>query len=221
MAFMVQSSCIIFTSACSVLFLHRPLNALHIRGIAASMLGVVIVTFAGLIYTHDQVKHLHPHQELTDDLAWDSDDSAQHMVGASLTKSVHGKAKLLLGISLTLCAQLAQALQFITEEKLLQQSALHPIQVMGMEGMLATLLSIAAIFLATLLPGLDHGKWENWPDTIAQLRSSNALAWVCVVNFAAVTGTNFFGLRVSGARFHCKCIAQTALESNLRGCKAV
>lgn len=92
-----------------------------------------------------------------------------------------------------------QALQFVSEEYLLSDSQLHPVQVMGIEGALSAGFSCIALVAASLLPGPDSGVAESWPDTVAQLQNSTTLVVMCLVTFLGVAGGNYFGLRVSGA----------------------
>ena len=209
MAFMVQSACIIFTALASVLFLHRRLNHLHLEGIAAALVGVGIVTVAGLIYADDERERQGHEMGALAGLADDDDAlrddalAAQHHGWvAALLSAIHAKRKLFGGIALTLTAQCCQAMQFVIEEQLLAASELHPVQVMGLEGTLATVFSVAAVGVAQVVP-MGGRPLESWPDTAAQLRHSTALWWVLLFNFLGVAGTNYFGLRVSGAHSAC------------------
>jgi drug/metabolite transporter (DMT)-like permease len=224
MAFMVQSSCIIFTALCSVLFLKRKLNGLHLKGIAASMVGIGIVTGAGMIYTHNSKSKTTSSALLDslsvadataggaglddlDGLGW-AELAARELRRRLPHIELSGAVELVTGVAITLVAQLAQALQFISEERLLQKSVLHPLQVLGLEGLLASLLSFFLLVIAAFVPGFGpEGVWESWTDTAAQLRSSDALAAICLVNVVGVAGTNMFGLRVSGATWRQLCVA--------------
>lgn len=94
---------------------------------------------------------------------------------------------------------LVQALQFVSEEKLLSHSQLHPVQVMGVEGILSTLFSCVAIAIASQVPGSDARSAESWQDTVSQLDCSTPLLLLCLFQFLGVAGNNYFGLRVSGA----------------------
>jgi drug/metabolite transporter (DMT)-like permease len=216
MAFMVQAACIVFTALASVVVLHRRLNHLHIEGIFAALVGVAIVTVAGLIYADDERGR---HEQQLSALAGGDDASngaASHdslgSVAASghsgwleaLLAGIYAKRRLFAGVSLTLTAQCAQAMQFVIEEKLLGESELHPVQVMGLEGILSTLFSVLAVGAANVIPVAGQ-PLENWPDTWGQLANSAALRYVMLFNFLGVAGTNYFGLRVSGVaplRFH-------------------
>lgn len=99
----------------------------------------------------------------------------------------------------TMCALAVQALQFVSEEKLLSDSQLHPVQVMGIEGLLSSLFSCIAVVAADLVPGADAGAAESWHDTLVQVRRSTPLLLMCAFQFLGVAGGNYFGLRVSGA----------------------
>lgn len=91
----MQASCIVFTALCSVIFLRRKLNSLHIRGIGAAVAGVGVVSYAGLIYARNQA-------------------STPHMAPAMTSATLEGSplpphaTHLLLGVSLTLVSQVTQ-----------------------------------------------------------------------------------------------------------------
>ena len=192
MAFMVQSSCIIFTALCSLLLLHRRLNRLHLQGIGTVLLGIALVTIAGIIYTdHNNAAARQLAGVHNDVQASDTPHSVAHRLSS--------RARLLSGVLLTLVAQLAQALQFVSEEQLLQRTALHPLQVMGLEGVVASCFCAVLLVVASYVPGIDQPHLESWSDTMVQRQNSDGLVAMCLVFFAGLAGTNFFGLRVSSA----------------------
>lgn len=235
MAFMVQSSCIVFTAACTVLaFPSRKLNNLHIRGIASCMVGVGIVSFAGYVYTLDEERRaLHsllnppppPESSLPPYIlppqysllsgAWDSElDFSQSVITASSTGGgptmVLSTTMLVWGVLLTLLSQLAQALQFVSEEILVGRTNLHPLQMLAVEGTLSTVFSMVALGIGVLLPGKDEGgRIESLPDTLQQLGNSTPLLIICLAQFLGVAGNNYFGLRVSSAYRLSFCLVYT------------
>jgi drug/metabolite transporter (DMT)-like permease len=191
MAFTLQSSCIIFTAFCSVTLLHRRLNHLHIKGISAIMLGVLIVSVAGLLY-----------EDCGSSIGVMDMDTDRLLLAIVRARGIPGKSAmhLVAGVLLTLASQFAQALQYVSEEMILKQTDLHPVQVMGLEGLISVLFSVAAVFLAAIIPGGDASHvLESWRDTAAQLQSSQVLLLACFGHFLGVAGNSFFGLHVSGA----------------------
>ena len=104
----VQASCIIFTAMCSVLFLHRKLNSLHVRGIIAAVAGVGVVSYAGFIYARNQAV---PPRMLP--VLASSD-------GQGSKVEVH--VNLLVGVLLTLASQFAQVLRSLKTTLLRQYS---------------------------------------------------------------------------------------------------
>lgn len=91
----MQASCIIFTALFSAVFLNRKLNSLHLRGITAAVVGVGVVSYAGLVYTRNQ--KLPPH------LA----PAMASAAGGATGLPAHA-THLLLGVSLTLASQVCQ-----------------------------------------------------------------------------------------------------------------
>eukprot|EP00892_Ulva_mutabilis_P004712 jgi/Ulvmu1/2612/UM014_0063.1 len=192
--FMVQASCIIFTALCSVAFLQLKLNNLHVHGIISGVAGVGVVSYAGFIYARNQAGVGAP---------------GAPAAGDGPTLATHA-TDLLLGVSLTMASQLTQALQFVSEERLLRRSRLHPAQVIGIEGVLSTVLSVAGLAVATNTPGGDAGAAESWPDTVAQLGSSRLLLALLLFVFIGFAGNSYFGLKVS---LHLGSVFRTVLLS--------
>lgn len=174
-AFMVQGSCIVFTALCSRVLLKRPMNRLHVRGIALSMLGITIVAVAGYIYSREDSHvpipgpgparlHGSVASDVAGSVAWLEGAEAgrhrdafysEHSAGPLLEAETLASAstsrdhaagawweghsrhhthmpasqKIVMGVLFTLASQLAQALQFVSEEQLLCDSQLHPVQV--------------------------------------------------------------------------------------------
>ena len=187
-AFMVQGSCIMFTALCSRLFLKRPINRLHARGIALSTLGIVAVAVAGYIYSRENKEPPIPRPgpalrgagfSAQGDAYVDVEDSLEALnseadparfydrtpvaetkalTGVSSSRDWaaaawwdrHAPQRMLLspghqiaaGVLFTLASQLAQALQFVSEEQLLCDSQLHPVQVCPPAGPIVCMVGI-------------------------------------------------------------------------------
>ena len=144
--------------------------------------------------------------------AWDSE--LEFSQSAVTVRSSQGPAMVLsttmlvCGVLLTLLSQLAQALQFVSEEILVGRTNMHPLQMLAVEGTLSTLFSIVALAFGVLLPGNDEmGCIESLPDTLRQLQNSVPLLVLCLAQFLGVAGNNYFGLKVSSAHLgqlvHC------------------
>lgn len=200
MAFMVQSSCIVFAALSSVLVLRRRLNRLHIEGIIAALVGVAVVTVAGVLYSDDEQSSEAHDAELTQ-RALVAMAAPGGRTAAAVAKKLYAKRRIFGGIGLTLAGAGAQALQFVSEERLLGRSKLPPTHVIGLEGLLSSLFSIIALIMASFIPGPSNGVQESWPDTMAQLRNSVPLQLIIFANYVGIATTNIFGLRGSSLDF--------------------
>lgn len=198
LAFILQSSCILFTAACSVILLKRKLNSLHVRGIAAALLGISLVAAAGVL---DSEHATAPATLASPGSDLDGAPSSGWMQGPHMERKApapHHAYAAAFGIGLTLLSQLVQAMQFVSEEMLLPKCRLTPYQVMGMEGTIAMIWSCVALALFSVLPGGDTGGVaENLSDTLVQLRNDWPLALCCFGHFIGTAGLNTFGLRIS------------------------
>lgn len=92
-----------------------------------------------------------------------------------------------LGILFLLASCVVQALQYVFEEKVMAFDKVHPLIVVGGEGVWGVLICVAVIFPACyLLPGNDGGSFENVFDSWALLRSSSSLMWLIALFFVVV-----------------------------------
>lgn len=91
----MQASCIIFTALCSVTILRRKLNALHLWAISAAVLGVLVVSYAGLLHAKNAAVLQHTRPE------------AAGVPDEGSAVPAHA-ARLVLGVSLTLASQFTQ-----------------------------------------------------------------------------------------------------------------
>ncbi|KAK9802798.1 hypothetical protein WJX73_007502 [Symbiochloris irregularis] len=188
-------SAILFTAALSTTLLKCRLGKLHWAGIFLVLFGVTIVAVANIVWPLPELRpgfHASPlplsalHSAISKALFQELPDSVYNMI---------------MGVSLTLLSQLLLAGQLVAEEWLLRSSVLHPLQVLGYEGLLGTIIvTIVGIPLTTLLPGTDQGGMlENWADSCAMLWRTPSVGIVNAVFFASVIGLNIFGVAVTRA----------------------
>eukprot|EP00457_Paulinella_chromatophora_P008099 gb/GEZN01008126.1/.p1 GENE.gb/GEZN01008126.1/~~gb/GEZN01008126.1/.p1 ORF type:complete len:457 (-),score=55.12 gb/GEZN01008126.1/:18-1388(-) len=105
----------------------------------------------------------------------------------------------LLGISLLLLAQLAQAMQLVIEEKFLHKDKAPALVVVGMEGLWGSLLMMFVFLPACwVLPGNDvGGHYENFYDSLVKLYNSSAIRLILGAYWLAVLGYNVCGIWVT------------------------
>jgi hypothetical protein len=105
----------------------------------------------------------------------------------------------LLGIILVLMGAFVGALQYAFEEQVMNMDiAAPPLLLVGMEGLWGSLICIFIIYpLAYIIPGSDHGSFENPYNTYALFSNSSALQSVFLIYFVAVFMYNMFGILVT------------------------
>jgi len=111
--------------------------------------------------------------------------------------------KLALGIGLVILSQIVQAGQIVTEEFLLKDLTLRPLQVVGFEGLWGTILMfVVACPLAYVVPGADfstmkHNSLENTIDSFMCLASNKSLILAVALFCAAVFLYNCYGMLIT------------------------
>jgi drug/metabolite transporter (DMT)-like permease len=106
----------------------------------------------------------------------------------------------LLGVVLVMAGAFVQALQFVFEEKVmtLDDDAAPPLLVIGMEGLWGSVLCLFVVYpLVYLLPGSDHGSYEDPFNTWYMLMHSTTLQWAFGIYFFAIFGYNLFAVLVT------------------------
>eukprot|EP00522_Entomoneis_paludosa_P006987 CAMPEP_0172444098 /NCGR_PEP_ID=MMETSP1065-20121228/4211_1 /TAXON_ID=265537 /ORGANISM="Amphiprora paludosa, Strain CCMP125" /LENGTH=474 /DNA_ID=CAMNT_0013194517 /DNA_START=199 /DNA_END=1623 /DNA_ORIENTATION=+ len=108
----------------------------------------------------------------------------------------------LLGVSLVMLGAFVQALQFVFEEKVmtLDEAAVPPLLLIGMEGLWGTILCLVVVYpLVYFLPGEDHGSYEDPFNTYAMFMNSPVIQYAFIVYFFAIFGYNLFAVLVTFA----------------------
>jgi drug/metabolite transporter (DMT)-like permease len=109
------------------------------------------------------------------------------------------KANALLGVTLVMLGALVQAMQFVFEEKVMTMDIPSPpLLLIGMEGLWGTLLCLIVVYpLVYLLPGSDHGSYENPFNTYAMFVNSPNIQFAFLIYFFAIFGYNLFAVMVT------------------------
>ena len=106
---------------------------------------------------------------------------------------------LLFGILLTLGGTFMQSLQYAYEEKVMSgDEPAPPWLLIGMEGFFGSILTAVVVYpAASLVPGADHGSFENLENTLAQLSDNPSLMQLSMVFCFSAFVLNSFSVLVT------------------------
>jgi len=106
---------------------------------------------------------------------------------------------MLMGIAMTLFGTFLQSLQYAYEEKVLSgDTPAPPWLLIGMEGMFGSILSLVVVYpLAGIVPGADHGSFENMQNTITKLQDNPELVKLSAIFCVSVFVLNSFSVLVT------------------------
>lgn len=108
----------------------------------------------------------------------------------------------LLGVTLVMLGAFVQALQFVFEEKVmtLDEAAVPPLLLIGMEGLWGTVLCLTVVYpLVYYLPGEDHGCYEDPFNTYHMFVNTPVIQKAFAIYFVAIFGYNLFAVLVTFA----------------------
>jgi len=175
---MLRGACIIFSAIFSITFLKRRMHAFNWLGLAIVVVGVVGVGYAGVL--SNAVSH-------PDDETDGNDDSRP---GGGI----------MFGMAMVLAGQIFQAGQVVAEEFLMKDVDLPAMQIIGWEGAWGTLMMFALVYPALwLIPGEDHGHYEDGWDTWVQLTNSRDLVCCFLIYLSSCALFNATGIAITGA----------------------
>jgi drug/metabolite transporter (DMT)-like permease len=97
----------------------------------------------------------------------------------------------LLGVMLVMMGALVQAMQFVFEEKVMTMDIPSPpLLLIGMEGLWGTILCVVVVYpIVYMIPGTDHGSYEDPFNTWAMFINSPHIQIAFVIYFFAIFGT--------------------------------
>ena len=103
------------------------------------------------------------------------------------------------GVLMTLLGTFVQSVQYTYEEKVMSGDLQAPPWLLiGMEGFCGTLLSTFVLYpLFWLIPGEDHGSYENPFNTITMLSNSSACLWLSLLLCLLVFVLNSFSVLIT------------------------
>lgn len=202
---MTRGALVLFVGLFSVLFLRRKLHLYQWSALFIVVLGVALVGLAGALFGGD-TGH---------DLTQDDDISAQAV--ASTPQAV----QTIVGVLLIAAAQIFTASQFVSEEWILENYAMDPIEVVGWEGIFGfSVTVIAMIILYATVGSTEAGRYgyfdlkEGWHEVVTNraVAISSILIMISIgyanypsplhyhpvkMKLTSASGFNFFGLSVT------------------------
>jgi len=190
---MLGSSIIIMVAFNSYVFLGRRFNAIQYAGMATVMGSLVIIGYATNLAANDDMK------------------SSGQKSGVTASPSDQ-----LFGMSLCVLARFVNSIQYVLEEKVMGDSNLHPLQVVGTEGAYGLVLTAAVIMpILAVIPGHDvGGVYEDTIDSFRMVAHNKTLDWVLFMYLLGLWGLNALGMMVMkhlGSVFRC-------VSRNLQAC---
>lgn len=105
----------------------------------------------------------------------------------------------LLGVMLVLSGAFVQALQFVFEEKVMHMDIpAPPLLLVGMEGFWGTFLCLVVVYpIVYLMPGNDHGSYEDPFNTWYMFTHNASVQWAFVIYFVTIFLYNLFAVLVT------------------------
>ena len=168
---MMRGGIVVITAILSVLFLKRKQYRHHIFGILLILAGIVIVGVASVVFSKD-----------------DDDEG-----GGGGTDA--------LGIIMLIISQLFAGSLFIVEEKLLGNYYLHPLKVVGWEGIWGLTIYIILLIIFQQIDCTNalcnHGKLEDTLFAFEQMGANTVLVVLIVGGIMSIAFFNFFGVSVT------------------------
>lgn len=180
---LLRGSSIVFVALMKQFALGSPLSAAMWVGVATIMLAVILVGCSAMVPGAAGRR-----------LGAGADDDAS-AAGADDDAG----ASLLMGIMLAIGGTFMQSLQYAYEEKVMSgDNPAPPWLLIGMEGVFGSLLTVVLVYpLAGVVPGSDHGVFEDFDNTLAQLADNYDLVVLSAVFCASVFVLNSFSVLVT------------------------
>ena len=105
----------------------------------------------------------------------------------------------ILGCGLVLAGAFVQALQFAFEEKVMNMEIpAPPLLLIGMEGFWGTVLCLIVVYpIANIVPGQDHGSYEDPFNTWYMIMHNHSIQWAFLIYFFTIFSYNLFAVMVT------------------------
>jgi len=164
---------VIFSAVFSKFFLKRELHASHWTGVGIVAFSLVVVALAAL---NSPPLPVSSSEEESSD-------------------SPHTTAQTALGCALVVFAQIIQASQIVVEEYLLKEIVLHPVLVVGLEGLWGTISCSILLCFTSYIPEKYGG--EKTLETLYMFFHNGAILGTGILYAAVILCYNLFGMFVT------------------------
>lgn len=170
---LLRGGCIVLNALMKQFYLNSPLSKQMWLGVSIITVAVCLVGASPLL-----------------------DDERGKQEGAS---TAQGAGDTALGLMLTLGGTCMQALQYAYEEKVMSGDCpAPPWLLVGMEGFYGTLFLVVGVYpIAGMLPGDDHGAYENFDNTLAKLQNNPTIVFYSAIFCGSVFILNSFSVLVT------------------------
>jgi len=189
---MLRGSMVIFSAIFSKVFLKRNLHASHWIGVGIVAFALVVVALAALN---------------APGLPQDSSEASSSSNEAATT------AQAALGCALVVFAQIIQASQIVVEEYLLKEIVLHPVLVVGLEGMWGSIVCSILLCFTGYIPTKYGG--EDTLDTLYMFFHNGKILGFGILYAAVILCYNLFGMFVTS---YTSAVLRTILEGLRTAC---
>lgn len=169
---MLGSSIIIMVAFNSYFFLGRRYNRIQYAGMALVLGSLLLIGWAASISANNAG------------------------VGTSLNEA--SPSQQIFGMFLCVAARAVNSIQFVLEEKVMSDSSLHPLEVVGTEGIYGWLVTACVMMpILAYLPGSDaSGVYENTSDSLMMVGRNRTLDFVLILYLLGLWGLNALGMMV-------------------------
>jgi len=181
---MLRGSMVIFSAVFSKFFLKRELHASHWTGVCIVAFSLAVVALAAL-----------KGPGLPDEKHSSSSDSSLFSSSSSAPAEKATTAQVALGCALVVIAQIIQASQIVVEEFLLKEIQLHPVLVVGLEGMWGTITCSILLCFTGYIPAKVGG--ENTLETLYMLFHNGNILGTGILYASVILCYNLFGMFVT------------------------
>jgi len=196
---MLRGSIIIFTGLLSWIFLKRKLKPYQIFAICFTIIGLVAVGCSSYFDSLDQQKS-----------SSDSESSS-----SNTPNNTESPGMVIVGICFILLGQFVAACQMVVEEKLLKNSHLAAMHIVGMEGSFGFLLMLLIVLpILYFIPASSSGPFvtfhENSIDALYQMYYNYVILIMGILYCLSIAFYNFFGLSVTK---YLTCVHRTLIDA--------
>jgi len=201
---MLRGSMVIFSALFSKFFLKRQLHASHWIGVGLVAFALVIVAFAALSQ---------PARPKLVSSSSESSSLSSSVSSSSKEDETVTTAQAAFGCALVVIAQIIQASQIVVEEFLLKTIVLHPVLVVGLEGMWGTIVCSVLLCFTPFIPAKYGG--EDTLDTLYMFFHNGNILGFGILYAAVILCYNLFGMFVTS---YTSAVLRTILEGLRTAC---